>query len=80
MSDSFILPKSSNSCSRERFVHYEYLSISAVDSSKTTHGAASCLSACRYFTALLLGVLEGASKSEILSERYAPSFVCSFCK
>lgn len=62
----------------EKGLLWIFFLISAVDSSKTTHGAASCLSACKYFTVLLLGILEGASKSEILSERYAPgSFIVS---
>lgn len=42
------------------------------DSSRTTHGAATAVDACRYFGALLVGALQGASKDELLSERYSP--------
>jgi ADP-ribosylglycohydrolase len=41
-------------------------------SSRTTHAATECLDACRYLCALLVGALHGASKEEILGERYAP--------
>ncbi len=44
----------------------------SAESSKTTHGAVTCLDACRYFGGLIVGALRGASKEEILSERYAP--------
>ena len=44
----------------------------SAESSKTTHGAAACLDACRYLAALLLGALKGCSKEEILSPRYTP--------
>jgi ADP-ribosylglycohydrolase len=45
----------------------------AVDGSRTTHGARTCLDACRYYSALIIGALEGAPKEELLSPRYAPS-------
>lgn len=41
-------------------------------SSKTTHGNIQSIDACRYFSGLILGVLNNASKEEILSARYAP--------
>lgn len=44
----------------------------ATESSKTTHGAAACVDACRYFGALLIGALQGCLKKEILSSRYTP--------
>jgi len=42
----------------------------AGESSKTTHGALEAIEACRYFTALLLGILQGFSKKEVLSESF----------
>lgn len=42
------------------------------ESSKTTHGVRSCLDACRYFGGLIVGAVNGASKEELLSSRYAP--------
>ncbi|MBK8224235.1 MAG: ADP-ribosylglycohydrolase family protein [Candidatus Obscuribacter sp.] len=42
------------------------------DSSRTTHWASTCLDACRYFGGLIIGALQGASKEELLSERYCP--------
>lgn len=42
------------------------------DSSRTTHGAAVCVHACRYMGALIAGMLQGAAKEDILSERYCP--------
>ncbi len=44
----------------------------AADSSRTTHGAAAAVDACRYLAGLLVGALHGVSKDELLSERYAP--------
>lgn len=37
------------------------------DSSRTTHGALTCVDACRYYGALIHKALNGASKEEILS-------------
>jgi ADP-ribosyl-[dinitrogen reductase] hydrolase len=48
------------------------------DSSLTTHGAVLAVDACRYFGGLLAGALLGASKEELLSERYAPTADGSF--
>ena len=44
----------------------------AGESSRTTHGAPAAVDACRYFAALLLGVLDGQSKEEILSSFFCP--------
>ena len=45
----------------------------AADSSRTTHGAAEAVDACRYLAALLVGAVRGASKEELLSDHYAPA-------
>ena len=42
------------------------------ESSRTTHGAEEAIDACRYFTGLIIGALQGRSKDEILSEGFAP--------
>ena len=42
------------------------------ESSKTTHGAASAVDACRYFGGLIVGALLGVTKEELSSDRYAP--------
>ena len=42
------------------------------ESSRTTHGTAACVDACRYFGGLLVGAVNGASKEELLCERYSP--------
>jgi ADP-ribosyl-[dinitrogen reductase] hydrolase len=44
----------------ELAIHY------AGESSRTTHGAPAAVDACRYFAALILGALGGASKEELL--------------
>jgi len=44
----------------------------SAESSRTTHGAPTCIDACRYMGALIVGALTGASKDELLSERYVP--------
>jgi len=44
----------------------------AGESSRTTHGLRVCIDACRYFAGLIVGALNGATKDEILSERYRP--------
>lgn len=43
------------------------------ESSRTTHGAVTCLDACRYFSALIVGAVQGVPKEELLSQRYAPA-------
>jgi ADP-ribosyl-[dinitrogen reductase] hydrolase len=42
----------------------------AVDSSRTTHGAAEAVDACCYLAALIVGAVNGFSKSDILSEDF----------
>jgi ADP-ribosyl-[dinitrogen reductase] hydrolase len=42
------------------------------ESSRTTHGAPSAIDACRYMGALMVGALNGASKQELLSDRFSP--------
>ena len=44
----------------------------AAESSRTTHGAAEAVDACRYLSALLVGALLGASKEDLLSDHYEP--------
>jgi ADP-ribosylglycohydrolase len=44
----------------------------SAESSKTTHGAITCIDACRYFCALIIGALNGQSKENILSPEYTP--------
>lgn len=42
------------------------------ESSRTTHGAATAVDACRYLGALLVGAVNGASREELLSSHYSP--------
>jgi ADP-ribosylglycohydrolase len=42
------------------------------DSSRTTHGAAVCVDACRYMGGLIVGAVNGVGKDELLSELYCP--------
>ena len=44
----------------------------SADSSKTTHGVAEAVDACRYFVGLLVGALKGAEKDTLLAPRYSP--------
>ncbi len=44
----------------------------SAESSRTTHGALTCVDACRYFGGLIVGAVMGANKEELLSERYSP--------
>ena len=44
----------------------------AAESSRTTHGAAQAIDACRYFAGLMAGALNGASKRDILTPLYTP--------
>jgi len=44
----------------------------SAESSRTTHGAANAVDACRYFGALLVGAANGVDKDALLSERYCP--------
>lgn len=45
----------------------------AVDSSRTTHANINCTDACRLLAAIMLGALEGKSKTEILSPAFSPT-------
>ncbi len=44
----------------------------SADSSRTTHGAATAVDACRYLGALLVGAVNGVSREELLQEHYSP--------
>ena len=44
----------------------------SADSSKTTHGAVEAVDACRYFSGLLVGALQGAGRETLLSGHYCP--------
>jgi ADP-ribosyl-[dinitrogen reductase] hydrolase len=44
----------------------------AAASSRTTHGAAAAVDACRYMAALIIGALEGVDKEQLLSPNYCP--------
>ena len=55
------------------FAHDPALAIvRAGESSRTTHGAVEATDACRYYAALILGALAGASKDELLAPRFSP--------
>ena len=43
------------------------------ESSRATHGARTCVDACRYYGGLIVGAVNGASKDELLSPRYSPA-------
>lgn len=45
----------------------------AADSSRTTHGAAESVDACRYFAGLLLGALAGEDRETLLAPMYEPT-------
>lgn len=42
------------------------------ESSRTTHGATSCIDACRYLGALITGALRGDAKDVLLSDHFGP--------
>ncbi len=42
------------------------------DSSRTTHGAAACIDACRYLGGLIVGALRGETKETLLAPFYHP--------
>jgi ADP-ribosyl-[dinitrogen reductase] hydrolase len=48
-------------------IHY------AGESSRTTHGTKAAVDACRYFAGLLVGVLKGKSKPELLGAYFNPT-------
>ncbi len=43
------------------------------ESSRTTHGAETCIDACRYFGGLIVGAVRGESREVLLSAQYAPA-------
>lgn len=45
----------------------------AGDSSRTTHGAQSAIDACRYFSGLIVGAIQGRSKQELLAPAFHPT-------
>ena len=44
----------------------------SAESSRTTHGAVTCLDACRYYGGLIVGAVNGVSKETLLESRYTP--------
>jgi ADP-ribosyl-[dinitrogen reductase] hydrolase len=42
--------------------------------SKTTHGAETSVDACKYFTGLLVGALQGLPKEKLLEKHYSPTW------
>ena len=44
----------------------------AGESSRTTHGAAEAVDACRYFAGLIVGALRGAGKDDLLGPGFCP--------
>ena len=42
------------------------------ESSRTTYGAATAVDACRFLGGLLVSTVQGATKEELLSDRYCP--------
>ena len=42
------------------------------ESSRTTHGVATCVDACRYFGGLIVGAVQGMDKEALLASRYSP--------
>jgi ADP-ribosylglycohydrolase len=42
------------------------------DSSRTTHGARTCVDACRYLGGLIAGAVRGVDKKTLLTPLYAP--------
>jgi ADP-ribosyl-[dinitrogen reductase] hydrolase len=42
------------------------------ESSRTTHGALTCVDACKYLGGLIVGAVNGVNKEELLSNRYNP--------
>jgi ADP-ribosylglycohydrolase len=44
----------------------------AADSSKTTHGAAEAVDACRFYCGLMVGALQGVTKEDLLQPMFTP--------
>lgn len=45
----------------------------AASMSRTTHGAAEAVDACRYYAGLIIGALQGADKSELIRSLFHPA-------
>ncbi len=45
----------------------------AGESSRTTHGTRACIDACRAMSGMLVALLQGASKDEVLAPRFHPT-------
>ena len=43
------------------------------ESSRTTHGTAACIDACRYCGGLIVGAVNGENKATLLTPRYSPA-------
>lgn len=57
------------------FAHKPAMAVeAAAASSKTTHGAAEAVDACRLFAALIVGTLHGRAKDELLAPGFAMDF------
>ncbi len=52
--------------------HPEVAIATSKDSSRTTHGAATAVDACRYFAGLIIGAIQGSSQEKLLSPHYSP--------
>lgn len=44
----------------------------AAKMSRTTHGTRECLDACRYYTGLIIGALQGQAKDALLAPNFSP--------
>ena len=44
----------------------------SAESSRTTHGAVTCLDACRYYGGLIVGAVNGVSKEDLLAPHFTP--------
>lgn len=56
------------------YARYPTLAIAqSGDSSRTTHGSSVAIDACRYLGGLLVGILQGASKEQLLAAAYHPA-------
>ncbi len=44
----------------------------SAENSRTTHGANEAIDACKYLGAIIAGAINGATKDDLLSERYCP--------
>jgi ADP-ribosylglycohydrolase len=42
------------------------------ESSRTTHGTAACIDACRYYGGLIVGAVMGENKANLLAPHYSP--------